>query len=159
MATTDSHKLFSVEGTVVAITGGAQLPQRPRTDRSPITNVQPGIGLMMTQAFATAGVARNLHHRPPKRQTRRSSPSRPRPHYPPRVSSADVPVVEFRQRCMVLDPADWNNTFATDSTAVAFTSFAFLELAPGRRGPEGGLPGPEEPGPVYDECRSGGSRG
>jgi len=44
------------------------------------------------------------------------------------VSSAEVPVAEFRKRCMALDPADWNTTFATNSTAVAFTTFAFLEL-------------------------------
>lgn len=37
---------------------------------------------------------------------------------------------------MALDPADWNNTFATHGTVVAFTSFAFLELldAGGRKG-------------------------
>ncbi|KAK1066514.1 hypothetical protein LTR74_007063 [Friedmanniomyces endolithicus] len=149
MATTDSHKLFSVEGMVVAITGGGT-----------------GIGLMMTQAFANAGAAKVyiIGRRKDKLdEAARLAPDRIIPlvgdvtsndslsnltdeishqtgyvnllccnsgTMEPRigVSSADVPVAEFRKRCMALDPADWNTTFATNSTAVAFTTFAFLEL-------------------------------
>ncbi|TKA80543.1 hypothetical protein B0A55_02003 [Friedmanniomyces simplex] len=44
------------------------------------------------------------------------------------VSTTDVPVAEFRRKCKDLEPEDWNTTFATNSTAVAFSTFAFLEL-------------------------------
>lgn len=37
-------------------------------------------------------------------------------------------ITEFAQAALQQDPEEWNNTFATNSTSVAFTTFAFLEL-------------------------------
>jgi NAD(P)-dependent dehydrogenase (short-subunit alcohol dehydrogenase family) len=63
---------------------------------------------------------------------------------PPAVSVKPTgsSVAEYAQAALQLDPQDWATTFATNSTAIAFTTFAFLELldagnkrgnAPGRK--------------------------
>lgn len=64
---------------------------------------------------------------------------------PPAVSvkpSSTTSVSDYARAALELDPQDWATTFATNSTAIAFTTFAFLELlaagnerqnAPGRK--------------------------
>ena len=64
---------------------------------------------------------------------------------PPAVSvkpSSATSVADYARAALELDPQDWATTFATNSTAIAFTTFAFLELldegnqrnnAPGRK--------------------------
>jgi NAD(P)-dependent dehydrogenase (short-subunit alcohol dehydrogenase family) len=64
---------------------------------------------------------------------------------PPAVSvkpSSTTSVADYARAALELDPQDWATTFATNSTAIAFTTFAFLELlaagnerqnAPGRK--------------------------
>jgi NAD(P)-dependent dehydrogenase (short-subunit alcohol dehydrogenase family) len=48
---------------------------------------------------------------------------------PVSVKPADnVSVADYAQAALQLDPQDWNTTFATNSTSIAFTTFAFLEL-------------------------------
>ena len=56
--------------------------------------------------------------------------------------SATSSVAEYAQAALQLDPQDWATTFATNSTSIAFATFAFLELldagnqranAPGRK--------------------------
>jgi NAD(P)-dependent dehydrogenase (short-subunit alcohol dehydrogenase family) len=44
------------------------------------------------------------------------------------IKPAETTVAEYAQKALQLDPADWNTTFATNTTAIAFTTFAFLEL-------------------------------
>ena len=44
------------------------------------------------------------------------------------VKPADSSVAEYAKAALQTDPQDWNTTFATNSTSVAFTTFAFLEL-------------------------------
>ncbi|KAK3073450.1 hypothetical protein LTR53_004982 [Teratosphaeriaceae sp. CCFEE 6253] len=44
------------------------------------------------------------------------------------VKTTDAPVAEYRKKCLERSPEEWNTTFSTNSTAVAFTTFAFLEL-------------------------------
>jgi NAD(P)-dependent dehydrogenase (short-subunit alcohol dehydrogenase family) len=39
-----------------------------------------------------------------------------------------VSVADYARAALQLDPQDWNTTFATNSTSIAFTTFAFLEL-------------------------------
>ncbi|KAM0723828.1 hypothetical protein Q7P37_000818 [Cladosporium fusiforme] len=41
---------------------------------------------------------------------------------------SEASVSEFAQAALQQSTEDWNNTFATNSTSVAFTTFAFLEL-------------------------------
>lgn len=40
----------------------------------------------------------------------------------------EASLAEYAQAALQQNPADWNTTFATNSTSVAFTTFAFLEL-------------------------------
>jgi NAD(P)-dependent dehydrogenase (short-subunit alcohol dehydrogenase family) len=47
---------------------------------------------------------------------------------PVAAKPADSTVAEYAQAALQLDPQDWNTTFATNSTSIAFTTFAFLEL-------------------------------
>lgn len=44
------------------------------------------------------------------------------------VKSADVDVATYAQAAMDTDPEDWNRTFAVNTTAVMYCTFAFLEL-------------------------------
>ena len=37
-------------------------------------------------------------------------------------------LAEYAKAALNLEPSDWNNTFATNATSIAFTTFAFLEL-------------------------------
>jgi NAD(P)-dependent dehydrogenase (short-subunit alcohol dehydrogenase family) len=47
---------------------------------------------------------------------------------PVAAKPADSTVAEYAQAALQLDPQDWNTTFATNSTSIAFTTFAFLEI-------------------------------
>lgn len=54
-------------------------------------------------------------------------------YYPPRLDvkglkDRNASLEEFADKAMQQDPGDWNLGFATNTTAVAFTSFAFLKL-------------------------------
>lgn len=54
-------------------------------------------------------------------------------YYPPRLDvkglkDRDASIEEFADQAMKQDPAEWNQGFATNTTAVAFTTFAFLKL-------------------------------
>ncbi|KAK5698052.1 hypothetical protein LTR97_007012 [Elasticomyces elasticus] len=149
MASTNPSDLFSVKGMVVVITGGAT-----------------GIGLMMTQAFATGGAAKIyvVGRRKEKLDeavkiapeiivplvgdvTSKESlwqlaeqieketgyinlliPNSGTLGPPIGAKTTDVSVAEYRKKCFAQNVEDWNTTFATNSTAVAFTTFAFLEL-------------------------------
>lgn len=44
------------------------------------------------------------------------------------VKAADSSVAEYAKAALETDPQNWNTTFATNSTSIAFTTFAFLEL-------------------------------
>lgn len=44
------------------------------------------------------------------------------------VKPAESSVAEYAKAALALNPEDWNTTFATNSTSIAFTTFAFLEL-------------------------------
>jgi NAD(P)-dependent dehydrogenase (short-subunit alcohol dehydrogenase family) len=44
------------------------------------------------------------------------------------IKPAETTVAEYARKALELDPQDWNNTFATNTTSIAFTTFAFLEL-------------------------------
>ena len=50
------------------------------------------------------------------------------PAIPVKPASSSVAVADYARAALALDPADWATTFATNSTAIAFTTFAFLEL-------------------------------
>ncbi|KAK3638719.1 hypothetical protein LTR22_017737 [Elasticomyces elasticus] len=149
MASSNPSDLFSVKGMVVVITGGAT-----------------GIGLMMTQAFATGGAAKIyvVGRRKEKLDeavkiapeiivplvgdvTSKESlwqlaeqieketgyinlliPNSGTMGPPVGAKTTEVSVAEYRKKCFAQNVEDWNTTFATNSTAVAFTTFAFLEL-------------------------------
>lgn len=44
------------------------------------------------------------------------------------VKPANSSVAEYAQAALQLDPQDWATTFATNSSSIAFSTFAFLEL-------------------------------
>jgi NAD(P)-dependent dehydrogenase (short-subunit alcohol dehydrogenase family) len=44
------------------------------------------------------------------------------------IKPTETTLAEYARRALELDPQDWNNTFATNTTSIAFTTFAFLEL-------------------------------
>lgn len=49
--------------------------------------------------------------------------------YSPSIANpAQVPISEFVQKAFLQGPEVWNDSFATNSTSVAFTAFAFLPL-------------------------------
>lgn len=49
--------------------------------------------------------------------------------YSPSIANpAQVPISEFVQKAFLQGPEVWNSSFATNSTSVAFTAFAFLPL-------------------------------
>ncbi|CZT21822.1 related to 3-oxoacyl-[acyl-carrier-protein] reductase [Ramularia collo-cygni] len=163
--TVNPSQLFSVEGMVVVITGGGtgiglmmtkafanngaakvyivgrrkeKLEEAAR-DASPYGNVIPIVG-DVTSKESLAKVAEQV-----KRETGFvnllccNSGAYPKPIG---VNSSDVSLQEFAAKCLEQEPEDWNNGFSTNTTAVAFTAFSFLELldagnkqnnCPGRR--------------------------
>jgi NAD(P)-dependent dehydrogenase (short-subunit alcohol dehydrogenase family) len=44
------------------------------------------------------------------------------------IKPTETTVAEYARRALELEPQDWNDTFATNTTSIAFTTFAFLEL-------------------------------
>ena len=44
------------------------------------------------------------------------------------IKPTETTVAEYARKALELDPQDWNNTFATNTTSIAFTTFAFLGL-------------------------------
>lgn len=44
------------------------------------------------------------------------------------IKPSETTLAEYAKAALQLDPKDWNNTFATNTTSIAFTTFAFLEL-------------------------------
>ncbi|KAK3050913.1 hypothetical protein LTR09_007991 [Extremus antarcticus] len=145
---TNPSELFSVEGMVVAISGGGT-----------------GIGLMMTQAFAAGGAAKVyiIGRRKDKLdETAKLSPNivplvgdvtskeslcqiaeqiKQETGYvnllccnsgymppPIGVKSTDVSVQEYAKKALEQKTEDWVTTFSTNSVSVVFNTFAFLEL-------------------------------
>ncbi|KAF2163790.1 hypothetical protein M409DRAFT_68353 [Zasmidium cellare ATCC 36951] len=50
-------------------------------------------------------------------------------YYPPRLNiKSEQSISDIAHKALQQDPEEWNRTFATNTTAVAFTSFAFLTL-------------------------------
>lgn len=49
-------------------------------------------------------------------------------HKPIAAKAGEASLSEFAQAALQQDPSEWDNTFSTNSTSVAFTTFAFLEL-------------------------------
>jgi NAD(P)-dependent dehydrogenase (short-subunit alcohol dehydrogenase family) len=44
------------------------------------------------------------------------------------IKPTETTLAEYAKAALNLEPSDWNNTFATNATSIAFTTFAFLEL-------------------------------
>jgi NAD(P)-dependent dehydrogenase (short-subunit alcohol dehydrogenase family) len=44
------------------------------------------------------------------------------------IKPTETTLAEYAKAALNLEPQDWNNTFATNTTSIAFTTFAFLEL-------------------------------
>ena len=44
------------------------------------------------------------------------------------IKPTETTVAEYAKRALQLEPQDWNDTFATNTISIAFTTFAFLEL-------------------------------
>ncbi|QIX01545.1 hypothetical protein AMS68_007062 [Peltaster fructicola] len=141
-------KLFSVEGMVVVITGGAT-----------------GIGLMMTKAFAFNGAAKV--YIVGRRKEKLDEAAKLSPNIVPVVGDVtskqslidlaaqvkkevgyvnmlicnsgtmppgisvkpnEVPLEEYAKAALELSFEDYTLAFATNSTSIVFTTFAFLEL-------------------------------
>jgi NAD(P)-dependent dehydrogenase (short-subunit alcohol dehydrogenase family) len=57
------------------------------------------------------------------------------------IKPRETTLSEYAQAALELDPQDWNNTFATNTTSIAFTTFAFLELLDAGNKPPNACPG------------------
>lgn len=65
-------------------------------------------------------------------------------YYPPRLdvkglANSNASLEEFADKAMQQDPEEWNLGFSTNTTAVAFTAFAFLKLLHEGNKPENGF--------------------
>jgi len=158
----NTGQLFSVEGMVIAITGGGT-----------------GIGLLMTKAFALNGAKKVyiIGRRKEKlEQAAEMSPSNIQPIVgdvtskesligiadyikqdvgyvnlvccnsgtmpkPVGIKPSETTLSEYAEAALALDPQDWNTTFATNTTSIAFTTFAFLDLLDAGNKPPNSCPG------------------
>ncbi|KAL9530272.1 Short-chain dehydrogenase/reductase [Sphaerulina musiva] len=148
--TTDPSKLFSVEGMVVVITGGGTgigLMMTKAFARNGASKVYI-IGRRkekLSAAVLEAGSQGNVIPiigdvtNPQNLQSISSQISSEAGFinllicnsgvYSPSIANpAQVPISEFVQKAFSQGPEVWNSSFATNSTSVAFTAFAFLPL-------------------------------
>ncbi|KAF2172798.1 hypothetical protein M409DRAFT_49326 [Zasmidium cellare ATCC 36951] len=153
--TTDPTKLFSVKGIVAVITGGGTglglmltktlasnsaskiyiIGRRPEKLHAAVTatsingNVIPIVGDVTSKASLTAIASQIKSETGYINLLISNSGYYPTPRLNPKgLASSGASLEEFADAAMAQDPEAWERGFATNTTAVAFTTFAFLKL-------------------------------
>ncbi|KAK4547686.1 hypothetical protein LTR36_000643 [Oleoguttula mirabilis] len=149
MDATNPSKLFSVEGMVVCITGGGTgigkmmteafatngaakvyIVGRRKEKLDETAKLAPDIIIPMvadvTSKESLCALADKIKHETGYVNLLCCNSGTMPP--PIGVKSTDVSLHEYRARALAQQPADWAQTFATNSSAVFFSAMAFLEL-------------------------------
>jgi NAD(P)-dependent dehydrogenase (short-subunit alcohol dehydrogenase family) len=149
MASTSPAQLFSVEGMVVVITGGGtgigllmtkafalngakkvyivgrRIEKLEEAAKLSPTNIVPLVG-DVTSKESLVSIAETIKNEVGYvNLVCCNSGTMPKPVG---IKPTETTLAEYAKAALNLEPQDWNNTFATNTTSIAFTTFAFLEL-------------------------------
>jgi NAD(P)-dependent dehydrogenase (short-subunit alcohol dehydrogenase family) len=149
MSNMNPAQLFSVEGMVVVITGGGtgigllmtkafalngakkvyivgrRIEKLEEAAKLSPTNIVPLVG-DVTSKESLVSIAETIKNEVGYvNLVCCNSGTMPKPVG---IKPTETTLAEYAKAALNLEPQDWNNTFATNTTSIAFTTFAFLEL-------------------------------